>query len=372
MQCPECGSEQPDGTAICDACDAIIDPSFLGEDAPEFDDEGTDPGLAAAPRGEPGTQIFDAGDSLGRDEGTENFDSGEAGTYVGGAPAGPPGRGDEVDEPPTAARATVPEVPEDDGEYEYEDEYEEEEEPWVPPAAKPAREEFDYRKYVSEEPAPAPEPAAAAPQAGRSRGGAIGRARGGSPSPAVSPGTDPGGSGGVRGALEFDTSSQMMDDYEAMARKLWESFMGLPATEKVSIIGASLAALTVLFPWRIDVSPAGVADETIGLVGMGWVGLLLAVAALGINWYRLTQPGAADKARTLALAVVGTCGAGLLWSVISLGAAASGGEVMVGNPHGVTPGPGYGLFMHLVAWTVAGIGAVVSLKDLPTSRRRRH
>ncbi len=156
-----------------------------------------------------------------------------------------------------------------------------------------------------------------------------------------------------------------------MVKKLWGSFVGLPATEKVSAIGASLAALTVLFPWRIDVSPAGIADETIGLMGMGWVGLLLALSALGVSWYRLTQPGAADKVRTLALAGIGLCGAGLLWSVVSLAAAATGGTAMVGNPHGVTPGPGYGLFMHLVAWTVAGIGAVISLKDLPTGRRRR-
>jgi len=163
----------------------------------------------------------------------------------------------------------------------------------------------------------------------------------------------------------------MMKEYEDMLGSLWGAFQALPPPDKVGVGGALVAAIMVMFPWSVSLEATGMAKENIGLGGMGLIGLLLALASLGLTYFRLTQKKAQELPRELRLAQVGVAVAGLLWSLAAL-VSASGLEVTLpDNPYHVDPGPAYGLYFHLIAWVVAGIGAIVSLRDLPSGPSRR-
>ncbi len=345
MRCPKCGSEQADGAVICDACDAILDTSFLEEEEDAaLDDEGTDPGIAAPAEG--GTQIVEAGALAG----AGRADAGER-TFVGARPSRDADVEDEDDAWDDEDDAY------DDGTFDDEEVYDDEAED------ADAYETFDYRRYVE---------ADRAREEDEDEEVISARARGvpdRTSQEEVHAQAAARDRGRIREALDFDTSSQLMDDYDQLFHALWEGIRALPATDKVFLVGACLAAITALLPWRVEVSPAGVADDVYGLFDMGWLGLLLAAASIGLIWYRHSPSTPPRQARVLALVAVGLCAGGVLWSVVSLGVEASSGKVLIGNPYGVTPGAAYGVYLHLAAWTVAGIGALVSLKDLPASRR---
>jgi len=179
---------------------------------------------------------------------------------------------------------------------------------------------------------------------------------------------EPAQKSGLRGALEFDTSSQMLDDYGKLATDTWQRFLALPATEKVGVVGILLALVSVLLPWWTTVAPTGLADDHLGLEGIGLFSALLAVGGLGLVWYRLSTEPAAGRVLVLAqVAVTGLgilCGVGSFISSLTLKAPTL-------NPHHIRPGPGIGVVFALAAWTVALIGAVVALKDAGGARGAR-
>ncbi|RMG21644.1 MAG: hypothetical protein D6729_00345 [Deltaproteobacteria bacterium] len=166
----------------------------------------------------------------------------------------------------------------------------------------------------------------------------------------------------VKEALDFDASSALLDEYEDMASAYVAMFKARPLSEKLCLVGALLAALTVLFPWTVTVSPAGVEDPHLGLLELGWLSAILAAAAVAVAWVRNFSRSLKIRPLHLVFVQLVLAAVGILWGLVAYVAALRLEPPPV-NPRGVEPGPTYGLYLHLLAWAVTLAGGLLALRD---------
>jgi hypothetical protein len=390
--CPKCGTELEDDAVICPACDHILDATFLDEAAEGYEDEGTDP------RGDVPPDLDDAGTDPGaapaaalEDEGTDP--GGAAGPAAFEDEGTDPGAmmptmvGDDLPADDATQMGPAPGPPDEDDDSMMKtlagDPDDFDAAPARPKPRKPAMPEAPPPRA----PAPPPPPAPPAPPAPRpvpaappSRPGASSSAPRNRSSPGTGSAPGLGSASGsatgdgrqqrpsLRERLDFDTSSELMDDYDKFFREAWRRFVAAPVADKIVASGAILALVSVLMPWRIVLAQTGAPEERIGLALGGWLTLLLAIGCLGAGWLRLTKPKANQM--HFILAQLGTAGLGLIWTGIGLlGGLIAAASAPENIP--VTPGPAYGVFVCGIAWTVVLVGGLLGLKDLGGRPRRR-
>ncbi|MBN2497951.1 MAG: zinc ribbon domain-containing protein [Deltaproteobacteria bacterium] len=263
MKCPQCGEENPDGTMICEHCDAILDDSFL-EDEEDLDED------YASAEDTPGgrdTQQFAAADEEPWDEEEED----EEDVRAAAPPSAPSSGQRSFSREQMRKKAQQREIPEPD---------EEDEEEFA--EIRRQREEVRKRRTAALAGRPKPMRIDEEKEKGKGQGLAI-------------------------------EASQVGKDVEGMLSKLKAFFLGLPKQDKLSLIGAGVMFLSSLFPW-VEIEQQG---SRIGLE-MGGLFLILLAAALVALVYLRSSPDWKERAHYVLFGQLGVAGIALVFGLAKL------------------------------------------------------